>query len=257
MKILILGAGKMGKWITDALCLEHEVALYDKDPKNLRFIFNTMRITSLDEVRDFAPEILINAVSLQHTINAFKETLPFLPKSCIISDISSVKTGLKEFYRNSGFNYVSTHPMFGPTFANINNLSNQNAIIITESNGLGKAFFRDFFNSLHLNIYEYSFDEHDETIGYSLAIPFASTLVFGANMKKINAPGTTFKRHLDIARGLLSEDDYLLMEILFNPYSYDQIEQVRKELRHLMDLIKERDENGLKAFLAKVRGNIE
>jgi prephenate dehydrogenase len=68
-------------------------------------------------------------------------------------------------------------------------------------------------------VFEYSFREHDETIAYSLSVPFASTLVFASVMKHQKAPGTTFKRHMDIARGLLSEDDFLLTEILFNPFT--------------------------------------
>lgn len=36
-------------------------------------------------------------------------------------------------------------------------------------------------------------------------------------MKHQDAPGTTFKRHMKIAKGVLNEDDYLLQEILFNP----------------------------------------
>lgn len=51
---------------------------------------------------------------------------------------SFCKTGLKEFYENCGFRYVSTHPMFGPTFANLDKLSTENAIIIKEGDHLGK-----------------------------------------------------------------------------------------------------------------------
>ena len=138
-----------------------------------------------------------------------------MPKDCILSDIASVKTGLKKFYEESGFRYVSTHPMFGPTFASLSNLSSESAIIISESDHLGKVFFKDLYNSLNLNIFEYTFDEHDETVAYSLSIPFVSTFVFAAVMKHQEAPGTTFKKHMAIAKGLLSEDDYLLQEILF------------------------------------------
>ena len=119
MRILILGAGKMGTFLTDVLCMQHEVALFDVNPKNLRFVFNTYRMTTYEEIREFEPELLINCVSLNHTIDAFNAVLPYLPKSCIISDIASVKTGLPEFYANCGMRYVSTHPMFGPTFANL------------------------------------------------------------------------------------------------------------------------------------------
>ncbi len=39
MKILIIGAGKMGIWLSDALCLQHEVAIFDKDMTKLRYVF--------------------------------------------------------------------------------------------------------------------------------------------------------------------------------------------------------------------------
>jgi prephenate dehydrogenase len=122
---------------------------------------------------------------------------------------------------------------------------------------MGKAFFKDFFGSLGLNIHQYTFDEHDETIAYSLSIPFSSTLVFAACMKKQDAPGTTFRKHMDIAKGLLSEDDYLLTEILFNPYTVGQVEQIRKELKELLELVNNRDSEGMKKFLGKVRKNLE
>ena len=40
MKILILGAGKMGSFFTDLLSFEHEVAVLENDPKRMRFIYN-------------------------------------------------------------------------------------------------------------------------------------------------------------------------------------------------------------------------
>lgn len=256
MKILVLGAGKMGTFLTDVLCIQHEVALFDTDPKRLRFVFNTQRMTKYEEIQEFEPELLINCVTLKYTIEAFQKVLPFLPKNCIISDIASVKTGLQDFYQSTGMRYVSTHPMFGPTFATLDNLSTQSAIIISESDHMGKAFFKDLYGSLRLKIFEYTFDEHDETIAYSLSIPFASTLVFASVMKPQEAPGTTFKRHMDIAKGLLSEDDYLLSEILFNPYSPQQIDNIRAELKNLLDIIENKDTERMQAYLQKVRKNI-
>ena len=134
MKILILGAGKMGSFFTDLLSFEHEVAVYDIDPMKMRFLYNTQRFTTMEEIESFRPDLVINAVSLKYTIEVFRQVLPYLPKEyCIISDISSVKTGFKEFYEQSGFHYVSTHPMFGPTFANLGKLNDENAIIINAS----------------------------------------------------------------------------------------------------------------------------
>ena len=132
MRILILGAGKMGSFFTDVLSFDHEVAVYDVKPQNLRFMYNCLRFTSLDEIKEFRPELVINAATVKYTLDAFRQVLPVIPQDCIISDIASVKTGLQEFYDNCGFRYVSTHPMFGPTFANLDQLSTENAIIIKE-----------------------------------------------------------------------------------------------------------------------------
>lgn len=217
MKILILGAGKMGTFFCDLLSTDHNVAVYDPDSAKLRFTYGVERFNSLSDIASFTPDLVINAVTVKYTLPAFMQVLPYLSDNCILSDIASVKTGLPEFYNTCGHPFASSHPMFGPTFASLSNLSNENAIIISEGNYLGRIFFRDIYQRLGLNIVEYTFDEHDQTIAYSLSVPFASTLVFASTMKHQDAPGTTFKRHMDIARGLMGEDDYLLTEILFNP----------------------------------------
>ena len=224
----------MGSFFIDLLSFEHEVAVYERDPKRLRFTYNTLRFTKLEEIDEFQPELCINAVTVKYTIPAFQEVIPHLPKECILSDISSVKTGLKEFYESTGMHYVSTHPMFGPTFANLNQLSEENAIIINEGDFIGRIFFKDLYTRLGLNIYEYTFEEHDRTVAYSLSIPFVSTFVFAAVMKHQDAPGTTFKRHMRIAKGVLNEDDYLLQEVLFNPYTSENVAQIRTELKELL-----------------------
>ena len=247
----------MGSFFLDLLSFEHETAVYEKAPKRLRFTFNTLRFTTMKEIENFKPELVINAVTVKYTISAFEEVIPHLPADCIISDIASVKTGLKDFYSKCGHRYVSTHPMFGPTFANLNQLSHENAIIINEGDYMGRIFFKDLYNRIGLSIYEYSFEEHDKTVAYSLSIPFVSTFVFAAVMKHQDAPGTTFKRHMNIAKGVLSEDDYLLQEILFNPYTSELVEQIRTELKELLGIIERKDEKGMEAYLTKIRSNLK
>ncbi|KAA6348446.1 prephenate dehydrogenase [termite gut metagenome] len=257
MRILILGAGKMGSFFTDVLSFQHETAVYDIDSRQLRFVYNTYRFTNTDEIKEFKPELVINAVTVKYTIEAFRQVLPVLPKDCIISDIASVKSGLKEFYESSGFRFVSTHPMFGPTFASLSNLGSESVIIISEGDHLGKVFFKDLYNNLKLNIFEYTFEGHDETVAYSLSIPFVSTFVFSAVMKHQEAPGTTFKKHMAIAKGLLNEDDYLLQEILFNPRTPAQVENIRVELKSLLEIITRKDTEGMKEYLVKIREKIK
>ncbi len=257
MRIFVLGAGRMGAWIVEESCLDHEVAVYDPDRRKLKYLFNAKRLLELTEVEEFEPELVINAVSLPNVHKAFDDVLPYLPEDCILSDIASVKTGLYEYYRDLGRRFVSTHPMFGPTFANIRDLRSENVIIIKESDEGGKEFFRDFYKGLKLSIYEYTFEEHDKTIAYSLSVPFASSMVFAACMKKQEAPGTNFRRHLDIAKGLLSEDDHLLAEIMFNPHTVKQIEEINSQLAYLNHIIRGRDYEEMQKFLNRLRNNIK
>lgn len=256
MKILILGAGKMGAFFTDLLSFDHETAVLDTDPRRLRFMYNTQRFTSYNEIDAFAPELVINAVTLKATVPVFREVLPHLPKDCILADIASVKTGLQEFYAQQDARYVSTHPMFGPTFANLGQLADENAIIITEGDYMGRLFFRDLYSRLGLHIHECSFDEHDETMAYSLSTPFISTFVFAAVMQCPDAPGTTFKRHLAIAKGVLGEDEGLLREILFNPRTAGQVAKIADRLRELSAIIERRDEKALSGFLRDIRQRV-
>jgi len=256
MKILVIGAGNMGAWFVESLCLEHDVAVYDVDRRKLRYFFNTHRFVSLEQINAFAPALVINAVSLQNTISAFNDILPYLPDDCIVSDISSIKQGLHEYYLKSGRRFVSTHPMFGPTFASLKELNSQSAVIITESDTEGKKFFRDFYATLQVNIYEYSFEQHDETMAYSLSVPFTSTLVFAACMKHLEAPGTTFRKHLEIAKGLLSENDYLLSEILLNTHTLPQLEQIYEKLSEVMKMVKQKNTSAIHQFIGELRTNI-
>jgi prephenate dehydrogenase len=256
MRIAVVGAGNMGSWLVESLCLDYEVGVYDADRNRLKYFFNTRKFMYLEELVEFGPDMLINAVSLENTVKVFEELVPYLDKDCILADITSVKSGLNTYYQAAGRRFVSTHPMFGPTFANVKNLKEENAIIISESDEEGKEFFRQFYSRLKLRIHEYSFEEHDQTIAYSLSVPFASTLVFASCMKEQEAPGTTFRKHSEIAKGLMGEDDFLLSEILLSPYSLQQIEKIQESIAELTDMIRDRNTSGLREYFAKLRTNI-
>jgi prephenate dehydrogenase len=253
MNITILGAGKMGSWLARSLAPDHHVTLYDIIPGNADAVAGVHFASSLSDACGATTGLLINAVSLRETIQAFRDAVPHLPSSCILCDMASVKTELPEFYRTAGFRFVSVHPMFGPTFADLSNLRKENAVIISDSDREGKDFFSVLFHRLGLNIFEYSFSEHDMMMAYSLTLPFVSSLVFLSCVSTSAVPGTTFRRHLEVARGLVSEDEYLLAEILFNPHSLPQIEKINNNLNFLWHIIRNRDSEEALKFIAGLR----
>jgi len=257
MKIAILGAGHMGSWLARVLAEKNNiVCIYDFDHSKTEKIQKAVVLRDYAGLNDFQPEILINAVSLQNTLEAFKSAEPYLAAECLIADVASVKSGIAEYYRSCKFRFASVHPMFGPTFANVERLEDENVILISESDRDGASFFRKFFGEMRLNIFEYSFEEHDRMIAYSLVLPFASTMVFASCMHNSAVPGSTFKKHREIARGLLSEDDYLLAEILFSPHSLQQLEKVTSRLEFLKHVIKARDAEEAQKFFSRLRKNV-
>lgn len=256
MKICILGAGHMGTWLAENLKQTHDISIFDLETTLCEKIQGVSPISQLAQIREISPDMLINAVSIQNTVPAFDSVLPFLPKDCIIADVASVKGPIPDYYAQNKFRFASVHPMFGPTFANVEKLHEENVIIINESDPSGANFFHGLFGDLGLHIHEYSFAEHDQMIAYSLTLPFASTLVFAACMHSSAVPGTTFKKHHDIAKGLLSEDNFLLTEILFNPFSLIQLEKVTGRLEFLKHVIKGKDFEEAKRFIDRLRDNI-
>ncbi len=256
-RVAVVGIGKMGAWLAAELQPLSEVAVFDLEMKKAKSLKGVRVLKALHELESFSPDLLVNAVSLENTTSAFEATKPFLRADCLLADIASVKAGLSRYYQNCGHRFVSTHPMFGPTFADFNALSEENVIIIKESDEEGKAFFREFYGRFELSQFEYSFDEHDQIIAYSLTVPFASTMVFAAHLNALSVPGTTFRKHLQIARSLLSEDDYLLAEILFNTHSLPQLEKITQRLEFLKHIIRSRDYEEARRFFNRLRANLQ
>lgn len=261
MKVAVIGAGNMGGWIARELAKAgNPVAVYDTEPSHSQKLAgeeNVRVLGSPGELRRFSPDLLVNAVNIEKTLEVFSCVSEFLPPGCMLCDVASVKGELPSYYASCGFGFVSVHPMFGPTFANVEELSRENAVIISESCEAGKEFFRGFFSSLGLRVFEYSFEGHEEMMAYSLALPFVSSIVFAACMDKTAVPGTTFAKHLTIARGLLSEDDHLLSEVLFNPEALSQIEKVTGRLEYLKHIIRGKDFKEAQRFFEKIRGNLD
>ena len=256
MKICILGGGHMGSWLAGALGPRHEISLFDADPNVLSTLSHGDRLKSLSSIKDVRPDLLINAVSLQRTIAAFQEADQYLSEECVLCDVASVKGELPDYYAQSGKRFVSIHPMFGPTFAEMGDLQNENAVIIHESDAEGKKFWRESLEHVGVKVFEYPFAEHDRMMAYSLTLPFVSSLVFSSCVSMRAVPGTTFRKHVEVASGLLAEDDYLLTEILFNRESLAQLKKISGRLNHLWHIIDQRDAEEAKRFIASLRSNL-
>jgi len=256
MKIMIIGLGRMGSWLArEMLASGHQVAAFDIRPDTIR-PSGAAILSDMREIAVFQPDMLLNAVNIKETIPAFNSIEAFLPPDCLLADITSIKNGLASFYGQCGRSFVSIHPMFGPRFADLNEIEGENLIIIDESDLRGMEFFRAFAAGRRLRCWEMDFTAHDCMMGYSLTLPFAASITLAACINGGEVPGTTFARHLELARNLLLEDDQLLIEILFNRHSLEQIDKICGRLQFLKHVITARDQAEATQFLARLRSNI-
>ena len=256
MKIAVIGVGHVGSWLAGELSKSNTVAVFDRYREKAAAISGAELLENISDVTAFGPELLINTVSLRNTIPVFDEVLPLLPKECIISDMASIKGELGEYYAKSGFTFLSVHPMFGPTFANMKALRDESAIFIKESNEEAVSFIKSFFRGLGIKIFEYTFEEHDKMMAYSLTLPFISSMAFASCVERNVVPGTTFAKHMKIAKGLLSEDNHLIGEVLFNTYSLPELDRVTAMMEYLKHIIRDKDHGELSSFLDRLRKNI-
>ncbi len=61
MKIAILGAGRMGAWLTEELCWHHEVMVHDSDLLKMKYFIKVHRALSIQD-SEFEPELFLTAV---------------------------------------------------------------------------------------------------------------------------------------------------------------------------------------------------
>ena len=191
MKIIILGAGRIGVWLAGELSEAHRVAVYDPERAGTgkRDMRNVKVLAGPDAIGELAPDLLVNAADPLRAVSAFSRVEAFIPGDCVLVDTAPVKGEVRDYYRERPFRFVSLCPMFGPTQEDVKDGKDGSAVIIKESDREGAAFFRAFFASRSIRTFEYSFEEHDRMVTRSLTIPFISSLTFAASLEGGNRAG--------------------------------------------------------------------
>ena len=255
-RIVVVGAGNMGAWLASRLSSECTVSLFDSVREKVLNVADVKHLNNLTDITEFNPTILVNAVSLENTQDLYRSILPCISKDCVLVDIMSIKGSIREFYKSVEQPFVSLHPMFGPRFTDMTDLSLENAIIIEESHPPAADLFKQFLEKQGITVYTLSFDEHDRDMARSLTLPFAASIVFSACAEPGSVPGTTFTRHNLLARRLFMEDDYLLAEVLFNPCSKPVLEKICQNLEYLKHVILARDYSLAAEYISELRKKV-
>ncbi len=135
---------------------------------------------------------------------------PYLPKTCIVSDITSVKElPMEAMERVWPGSYVGTHPLFGPS----PDFSSSLPVAITAGrllNAQDLVFCETFWTSLGFDVFRCSAQEHDVAMAKIQNLNFISNLAYFAllaDQKELLRYITpSFRRRLASAKKMLTED---------------------------------------------------
>ncbi len=179
MKILIYGVGNMGELFKDLFYNRgYYVKGYDIDEKKR----DTDELSEFDVIFICTPMDVLED-SIQHVRRECR-------KDALLVDISSVKSVSIPLFKNSGFDFLSIHPMFGGD----SEIALSNIIVVHESGREEERIILDEFRKCGAVISRLDVEEHDrkmaeiQGIAHFLLVSMADFLRYSSDELKYASP---------------------------------------------------------------------
>lgn len=171
-----------------------------------------------------------------HTIRDICCTIqPFLPLTCLLIDITSVKilpiNSMEEFHKGP---VIGTHPLFGPRSQEYRRVCLcQGSWFEQETTKEYFSLLESMFHSIQCETFSRSAKEHDEAMAAIQGLNFVTNVAYFAMTAQMNDLSNfltpSFHRRLESARTLISQDGDLFMGIFdSNPMSQDMVRQFQR-----------------------------
>ncbi len=149
MRILIYGVGGMGSFFKDFFFSRgYDVAGYD--------VLEDRRDVELDQIDDF--DVIFVCVPMDAVKDALEDIKKHANKNALLVDISSIKGNVLPLFDESGFDYLSIHPMFGPR----SEIGLSNIIVVVESGREEEKVILDEFRKAGAVVSYIPRNKHDE-----------------------------------------------------------------------------------------------
>jgi chorismate mutase / prephenate dehydrogenase len=259
--LVIGGSGKMGGWLAEFLATqEFEVEIADPVATGLPY----PRIDNWTD-SELDHDLIVVAAPIQTTAKILAELAERQPKGLIL-DVGSLKTPLKDslgLMVAAGCRVTSIHPMFGP---DTRLLSGRHIIFVDVGVADATEEARKLFASTMVERVDMSLDEHDRLIGYVLGLSHAVNLAFFTalarsgelvpQLKRLSS--TTFDAQLEVASRVAGDNPHLYFEIqALNDYGDAPLKALANASQHVMELVRDRDEEGFVELMTNGRRYLE
>jgi len=271
MRTAILGAGKMGVWLTK-FCKENgeTVVLADRKAKKLLKIGEELGVETttdfIEAVQD-ADNIMI-CVSISSFEDVVEKIAPSIHDGQVVIDICSIKSfPVKVMHENIKHGLVlGTHPVFGPGSSGVKSKT----WILTPTNseeGKHAKKFQGWLEKVGAHVFVMSPQKHDELMSIVLGLPHflglvtCETLLEQKNLAETKqVAGTTYRMLFTLAESTAMETPDLYANLQMRLPELERIEDLYVAKAHQwLDLIKQKNPKAivermeqLKAKLLKV-----
>ncbi|WP_055077818.1 prephenate/arogenate dehydrogenase [Pseudanabaena sp. 'Roaring Creek'] len=132
--------------------------------------------TDIAEIPDWAIEqtdIVVVCTPIATIVPTIRSLAPKLPPNVIFTDVGSVKSAIvkpaSEICQQFGQIFIGSHPMAGTAFQGIlaaerNLFQNRPCVVVPDADPVAVAKVRSLWQSVGMNIYECSPEEHDRAV---------------------------------------------------------------------------------------------
>ncbi len=253
---LIGGYGKMGQWILQFLSrcgILDGLSVTITGPREEvgRKIAQRFGCTySPDNAEAAKSKYVVITTPLDVAPSVLREVAPLLRRGTVLMDICSVKSEICSEARKHvgpGIEYVSLHPMFGPS---VRNLEGQVIVVVPVGGGRSVPRLRAFLEGQQARVITATPQVHDYALGVVQCLTHFAYISVGSTLKDLDFDikqsrsfsSPVYELMLDMIGRILSGDPMMYAEIqMSNPYSAEIEELFLRNATRLKDAVDSRD----------------
>ena len=165
MKVAIIGAGVMGRWLADFSKKKlGEVTIFNIRPLKAKKVASELGVKAgsfEDAVAD--ADIVLIAVPIPYTPKFVKAAAKIAKKGALVADVASVKSDVVKTMRKikGNIELVSIHPLFGP---GASSLKGKDFVVVPVKPGKRYSEIKKLFVKLGARVTEMGAEEHDKVM---------------------------------------------------------------------------------------------
>lgn len=238
----IIGVGAFGEFMLKHLTPYFDVKIYDKK-RDLGELTSTYNVTACDIYEAALCDVIVIAVPVRSIESVVKKIADVVQPSQLVVEVASVKSIPMEVLRdnlNPDVGFIGLHPLFGPQSGK-HGIHGLNIAFVT-NDYKHSSKVKDFLeNSLGLNVFVCTADEHDMQMAYVQGLTHMIAKVFQMmNLPEINQETRTFELLRKMVDVVKDDSDELFQAIQTdNPYvaeTKDKFFRAVKELESKLNL---------------------